>query len=77
MLDTTGISISITLSNNMKFIIDKLKSKELESEANRLLSGKRPKKPKKTTKKRKKHHFVFPKEIKELNKQYYDRISQE
>lgn len=77
MLDTTGISIPITLSNNMKLIIDKVKSKELESEANRLLVGKRPKKPKKIKKKHKKHSFVLPKEIRELNKQYYDKISQE
>lgn len=74
MLDNTGISISITLSNNMKFIIDKVKSKELESEANRLLGGKRPKKPKKTTKKHKKQSFVLPKEIKDLNREYYRKL---
>lgn len=74
MLDNTGISISITLSNGMKFTIDKTKSKNLESEATRLLGGKRPKKPKKTKKKHKKHPFVLPKEIKDLNREYYRKL---
>lgn len=61
----------------MRLKIDKTLSKKLESEANRLIVGKKPKKNKEKKKKRKKQSFVLPKEIKELYREYYRKIKED
>lgn len=60
----------------MKLKIDKVKSKNLESEANRLLAGKKPKKSKNKKTRRKKQIFVLPKEVKDLNREYYQKLKE-
>ena len=61
----------------MRLKIDKTLSKKLESEANRLIAGKKPKKNKENKKKYKKQSFVLPKEIKELHREYYRKIKED